>query len=301
MTTPPSSHRALSYGFLAMATLIWGAAPAFIRSLGLALGPAESVAIRTLLVAVISLPLLLRFGGPAFDRADWPRLLVCSIIGSFGYYLGSIYGYARMPAGMGSIIMATSPLLIALLSALAGQERLTPATLAGLALSFGGTVLLFSGGEVPSGVSRYNIITGGLMIFAGAAAWSLYVVAGRPLIQKYGAIKYMAAASLLSVVPALPFLSANTVPTLLNLSLRNVLELLYLGVLGTVVSVSAWNYAAARLAPSTVGATLYLLPLMAIAAGALVLGEAVTARVIAAAAIVLAGVALSQWGKYRRA
>ncbi len=299
--TPPTApaSRLSAYGLLAMTTLIWGAAPVFIRSLGLALGPAEAVAIRTLLVALISLPLLARFGGFHFDREDWPRLAFTSIIGSFGYYLGSIYGYASMPAGQGSIIMATSPLLIAVMSGIAGHERLTPATLIGLALSFAGTVLLFTGGGA-SAAAPHGVLSGGLMIFAAAAAWSLYVVAGRDLIRKYGAIKYMAAASLLSVLPALPFLSAHTLPTLLALTPRNLFELFYLSVLGTVVSVSAWNYAAARLPPSTVGATLYLLPLMAIAAGVVILGETVSLRMVLAAAIVLGGVALSQWDKYRR-
>lgn len=290
-----------SYAFLALATVVWGVAPVFIRSFGVSVGPFEAIAIRTIAVGLLSLVLLPFFGGFRVEREDWPRFLLVSLIGSFGYYVTSITGYSLMPAGMGSIIMAASPLIMALLSALAGYERMTPATLVGLAVSFAGTVFLFSGdNQTPAGFTRRDLILGGALIATAAVAWAVYAVSGRPIVQKYGAIKYMALASVLSVVPALAFVSTQTWHTVATLTGENWFALAYLSILGTVVSVSAWNYAAARLAPTTLGASLYLLPLISLAAGWAMLGEAVTLRTLLSAAVVLAGVGFSQLGKYRR-
>ena len=49
-------------------------------------------------------------------RADWPRLLVISIVGVFGYSTASVYGFATVPAGIGGLIYATQPLFIVLLA-----------------------------------------------------------------------------------------------------------------------------------------------------------------------------------------
>ena len=65
---------------------------------------------------------------------------------------------------------------------------------------------------------------------------------------------------------------------------------------GTLLTVSTWNFATARLQPTTVGASLYLIPVLAIASGAVVLGESVTTPTLIAGLIILLGVALAQFG-----
>lgn len=55
--------------------------------------------------------------------------------------------------------------------------------------------------------------------------------------------------------------------------------MLYLVVLSTFLSTLAWNYGAARLSASAGGAFLYLVPIIAVAAGAIWFGEAVTGEI----------------------
>jgi hypothetical protein len=66
-------------------------------------------------------------GGVRIERADWPRILFTSLIGMLGYSLGSAFGFAHVSAGMGSLVIGTQPLLIALLASLVAHERLTNA------------------------------------------------------------------------------------------------------------------------------------------------------------------------------
>ena len=162
--TPQSTSTALA--LLGFTVLVWGAAPAFIRSFSLTTGPADALVIRTIAVAIPCLMLLPFFGGCTVGRKDVPRLLLISI-GMFGYFAGSIFGFAYVTTGVGGIIISTQPLLIALLASFFGTERITIPTNIGLVISFAGTLYLFSG-DSPEG-GHENIITGGLMIFACGA------------------------------------------------------------------------------------------------------------------------------------
>ena len=71
-------------------------------------------------------------GGWRIDRADWPRLLLVSLIGMVGYNFGSTFGFLMRPAGIGGLIIGTQPLLIGLCAVLLTGERLTPFAIAGL-------------------------------------------------------------------------------------------------------------------------------------------------------------------------
>lgn len=292
------SSKSTAFALLGFTVLVWGAAPAFIRSFSLATGPADALVIRTIAVAIPCLLLLPFFGGYAVARKDAARLLLISL-GMFGYFAGSIFGFAYVTSGVGGIIISTQPLLIALLAGFFGTERITIPTIIGLIVSFAGTFYLFSGGNSEGGTHE-NLIKGGLMIFASGFFWSVYVIFSKTLIQAYGSFKIMALSIMLAAVPSLAFASLGTWETVRNLDRNAIFALLYLTLIGTLLTVSTWNYATARLQPTTVGASLYLIPVLAIVSGALVLGESIATTTLIAGAIILLGVALAQFGPILR-
>lgn len=290
------SSKFTAFALLGLTVLVWGAAPAFIRSFSLATGPADAFVIRTIAVAVPCLFLLPFFGGYTVARKDIARLLLISL-GMFGYFAGSIFGFAYVTSGVGGIIISTQPLLIALLASIFGTERITIPTIIGLIVSFVGTFYLFSGDS--SGADTHeNIIAGGLMIFASGFFWSIYVIFSKSLIQSYGSFKIMALSIMLAALPALVFASSGTWETARNLDRNAIFALLYLTLIGTLLTVSTWNYATARLQPTTVGASLYLIPVLAVASGVVLLGETVTAPTLVAGGIILSGVAIAQFGPF---
>jgi drug/metabolite transporter (DMT)-like permease len=282
------------FAALAFTILVWGIAPAFIRSFSLATGPADALVIRTGTVAICCLVLLPFFGGFHVARQDISKLLLISV-GMFGYFAGSIFGFSRVPTGVGGIIISTQPLLIALLAAFFGTEKIRLPTIIGLVVSFIGTLYLFSG-DTSVGASHQNLIIGALMIFVSGFFWAIYVIFCAPLIRTYGSFKITALSTILAAVPASAFASGSTVNTIKSLDASAIGALAYLSVIGTLLTVSTWNFATARLKPTTVGASLYLIPILAIAAGAILLGEAITTTTLIAGGIILLGVALAQFG-----
>jgi drug/metabolite transporter (DMT)-like permease len=274
--------------------VIWGVAPVYIRAFSLAAGPADALVIRYVLVSLLCLAFLPFFGGFRIPQRDWPRLLLISLVGMLGYNLGSVFGFVHVTAGVGGLIIATQPLLIALLAALFGAERLSLAVVAGLAMSFMGTALLFWGDV--GGIGRGELLLGGSLIFLSGLAWSFYVVLSKPLIQRHGALKITAISILIATVPMLTLASRTTLGAAMSLDVGGLFALFYMVVPSTFMTVITWNYAVGHLKPSAVGAALYLIPLLAVASGAVLLGETITATTIAAGAIILGGVAIAQFG-----
>lgn len=109
---------------LVFTIFVWGVSPVFVRSFSLTAGPSDAIVIRMCFTALAALPLLL-YSGWHIEKSDIGKLLVVSVIGMFGYFLGSIFGYTYVPAGFGSMIIAVQPLLIALIASITGSDRLT--------------------------------------------------------------------------------------------------------------------------------------------------------------------------------
>ncbi len=79
---------------------------------------------------------------PRLTRADWLRLIALGVIGHFAYQLFFLGGVKRTSVGNGSLIIGSSPVVIALLSSLAGHERVTPLRWLGVLLALGGLYLV---------------------------------------------------------------------------------------------------------------------------------------------------------------
>lgn len=280
---------------LVFTQLVWGITPVFVRGISLALGPYDALVVRVIAVALVFIVLLAMTTGFRLDRPDWPKLIFISILGLLGYYIGTVFGFTYVPAGAGALIMSLAPLQIAIVAFFAGSERLSPMAVLGLLISLAGSGLLVWRDDMSRGVGFGSpLLLGCAMLFAGCFVWSVFVVYGRPLIQKYGALKITGLSNIIIALPLLPFMSGNTFNAIADLEARAMAELAFLIFVGGSAAVLSWNYAAGHLRPSTVGASLYVVPVIAVIAGWAMLGEEITPRILLAAAIILAGVATSQ-------
>ena len=280
---------------LTLTMLIWGVTPVFLRSLSVGLGPADALVIRYVPIALACIVILAVTGKWRIARADWPRLLVISIVGVFGYSTASVYGFATVPAGIGGLIYATQPLFIVLLAVIMLGERLTLRIIAGLVLAFAGTVLLLWDDLISAGAVQ-PYLPGILLLLFACFAWSFYSVPGKVFIQRYGTLSTTTLSLLIATLPMLALASPATIDTLAAMTLRQWLEVGFLAGISSFVAMFGWTYATARLAASTIGASLYVIPVIAVLAGALILGETVTLTTILGGLLILAGVAVAQFG-----
>ncbi len=279
---------------LTLAVVIWGIVPSLIRSFALETGAADSIVIRMCTNAVLCLPLM-PLAGWRIEKSDWPRLIILSCVCNFGYYAGSIFGFANLSAGAGGMLYATNPLMIMALAVAIGQERLSAPVVLGASISFIGTLYLFSNG-LDSGVGG-NPLFGGVMMLAGCFGWALYAVFMKPLVQKYGPLKITLYSTMLPALPSLFFYSAHTYSTFTHMSGNAIIALLTMGLLGTILGVILWNYASTHLSASSTGISLYMIPPGVALFGWLFLGETTGPQTLLGGFIIMIGVAVAEFGK----
>ncbi len=280
---------------LVFAVVVWGITPVFVRGISLALGPEMALVVRLILVALVFVFILSVTTGFHIAKQDWPQLLIVSFVGMLGYFAFSVFGFRYAPAGVGTLIFSTQPMIIAILASLAGMEKLSSTTLVGLVISFIGSILLVWGnGNGLDTKVGFETAIGCILIFFAGLAFSIFVVFSKSLIQHYGALKITGISNALIALPMIPFVRWETLTALSNLEQKEIFALVFLTTLGATASVVAWNYAAGILRPTLLGSSLYIIPIIAVAAGWAMLNEAITFNTIVAAAIILAGVAISQ-------
>jgi drug/metabolite transporter (DMT)-like permease len=281
---------------LLFTTVIWGIGPVFIRTLSVDLGPADHLSIRYAIVAVLYLVGLAFTGGWRIARRDWPRLLIISVIGMVGYNLGSAFGFAHVSAGIGSLIIGTQPLLIALLSAAIAREPLSYSMVTGLVLAFVGTGLLVWNDLVNVGNSS-ALLLGAALVFGSGVAWAIYVVLAKPLIRTYGSYSITAISiSIASAIMLAALARPSTLVTVQTMTPRNWLDMGFMVVLSTFIATITWNYGASRIPSAAAGAFIYLVPIIGVFAGAAMLNETITPSMLAGGALIIVGVAIAQFG-----
>lgn len=280
---------------LVAAMLFWGCAAVFMRTLALALSAENSIALRYVLLSVINLAGLLWLGTWRIPRADWPRFLLAGIAGMAGYNWFVNAGFELVPAGVGTLVTMIEPLMIAILAALALGEKLTRYVLIGVALAIAGSVVLFWPDlttEAQQPVSGRGLV----YLLLCCIGWAIYTIVTKPLLDRHDSFT-VTAVTMLIAAPIMIGAASEPLPQLAaRLDLRQWLEVAYLVLASGIGGTMLWNYGAKHLSSTAAGTFLYLIPVIAVAAGALVLGEQVTLYVISGGLLMLAGVAAAQFG-----
>jgi drug/metabolite transporter (DMT)-like permease len=121
-------------------------------------------------------------------KSVW-KLVVLGIIGNTGYQWLFIHGINLTTASNTSIIMAMTPVFVALLSSLLKHEKIHWAAWVGIALSFAGFYLVIT--EQPGTfVFSWHNLKGDMMIFMGNLCWAVFTVFSKPFLEKTSPLKW---------------------------------------------------------------------------------------------------------------
>ena len=114
-------------------------------------------------------------------RDDWWRVVFLGVVGGTLYQLFFLHGVPRTSVANAGLIFGLSPVVISLMSAVVGHERLSWTRWLGGALSVLGLYFVVG---VSAAVSL-NSLAGDAFVFAGMLCWAVYSVASRPLLGRY--------------------------------------------------------------------------------------------------------------------
>ena len=233
-------------------------------------------------------------GAAAPSLANWRATAVVGVLLLLGGNGLLVWSELRIPSGVAALLVGTVPCFMVLLDWLRpGGARPTGLVIAGLLLGLLGLVWLV-GPDTLMGGGRVDLL-GAVVVVLGSFLWALGSVYSRhaatppsPFLST--AMQMLGggvALLLVSVLLGEPWaFEASTV------SLRSVLGLLYLTVFGSIIAFSAYIWLLQHSTPTRVSTYAYVNPVIAVVLGWALAGEALTARVGVAAAIIVSGVAL---------
>ncbi len=197
-----------------------------------------------------------------------------------------------VPSGLAAVLIATEPVMIAVLQPAGPDNRRSGWTWVGFALGLTGVLLLMDSG---AGALRGPLLLGSFGVLIAAVSWTAGVLysrrtttAGAPLLSAAlpmlcGGVMLQAAAAIhgdfaavrLSLIPA-----------------RSLAALGYLTVLGSLVAYTAYMWLLDRYPAEFVATHTYVNPVMAILLGWMLAGEPLQPNLVLACILILAAIAI---------
>lgn len=274
---------------------MWGLSFLFVELALRELGPVWIVAGRTAVGGTV-LVLLLHLRGrrlPTRPRM-WGHLLVLGTINNAVPWTALAWAQQFLPSGLTALLMAVVPTSTLLVSALVGLERITGKRLLGLLLALGGVGAIVADDlEQPGRVVAVLVVVAATVLYACGAVYAKTYVSGQlpPLVLATGQVLSAAVVTIpvaLVFDPVRPVLGQLTSTTLIAVGL--------LGALGTGFAFLLFYMLIERVGATNATMTTYLIPLVAIVAGAVVLDERLGLAAAIGGGLIVTGIWLSQRG-----
>ena len=268
--------------------VLWGATFLAIRIAVLEIPPFFSSGVRFLTAGALLYVFMRLRGQPSPSAKEWRSIATIALCMFVATYGALFWAEQYVPSGITAVIEATLPITtVALEVFVFRQQPFRWRTLAAVALGFSGVAWLLIRNDQPfPGLPC-------VVILAGGTAWSLGAVLTRSL-PRPKSLPLAAGAQMMLGGAVLLALSQATgeLHSFPHISLRAGLALSYLIVAGSLLGFTAYVWLLARMPATQVASHAYVNPLVAVALGYFVAGEALTTRMFLASALVLASVLL---------
>jgi drug/metabolite transporter (DMT)-like permease len=284
------SHRAQVWVALWTVYIVWGSTYLGIELAGETIPALFGAGIRFTLVGLIVFALVTGRRGFGALKVRRVELAAAALVGLLLPGANSILFVTeqKVPIGLTSLIIASVPLWVLLFRLAAGERPDRIASL-GLLVGFAGIALLVrpGGGSGPLGYLLLTVVA--------AISWALGSFLSPRIPVPRDAFVATGYETLIGGLVLTAIGLATTSPSDLDpagWSSRSIFGLVYLILVGSVVGYTAYAWLLANAPIAQVSTYAYVNPVIAIALGVIVLDEAVTARIVAGAVLILIAVAI---------
>ena len=281
----------VAYGSVVLAAVLWGGS---IVAQKMALGSFSAVE-ASVLRDIGGLTILFATwwskerGAITISRADI-RLLGLLGLGVLGNHLLILMGLNYVSGAVGGVIIGSSPVVTALLSAMLIRDVPLRAVWAGSLLSFAGVGLVSVAGFQAAGEQP---LLGSILVFLGVVSWALYSIGSRTIMERISALTVNWTTLMVATVLQIPLLWTDQ--KMLQTGVGSVttsdwLALGYLILFATAVAQQAWLFGVKGIGPSRASILGNLTPVAAIGLSVVILGESVGMIEVIGIGLILAGV-----------
>lgn len=296
----PISNFTVIDALLISTACIWGLNVVIVKQALASISPLSFIAVRFLIASCCSWALL-RWKEPirTYHPGDWPKFVWLGITAHALQQILFITGINLTTAGNTSLIQATSPIWVAIMAGLMGQERLKVKTLVGIALSIIGILFVTAGGGQQI---SFTLATtrGNAIILLSAVVFAYGTYKSKSLLTRYSPLQV----STYSITAGAVVLALFSTPTLLNQDWLSVRGsgwggIFYSAILASVLGYYIWTQGVQKLGSTRTAIYGNLSPLIAMLAGWGLLQEHLTPLQLLGATCIIAGIYVSRTARTR--
>jgi len=295
---PPNPHppRALVLAAFATVYVVWGSSYLAIRVAIETLPPLFMAGCRFVVAGAALYTVLRLRGSPRPDRAHWRNAAVSGFLLLVGGNGLVVWAEQTVPSGLTALLVGLVPIWFALIDWLRpGGPPPQLRTIVGVLVGFGGMALLVSGQRAHAHDAAALNPGGVLALVLAGILWacgSFYAKHNSKTESPWmTAALQMLCGGVILLILALPTGELAELQWQ-RVSFQSVSALLYLIVFGSWIGFSAYVWLLKTSKPSHVATYAYVNPVIALFLGNVLLNEPLTARVLIAAAVILAGVVI---------
>ena len=286
-----TSHLRLVTAF-ALVYVIWGSTYLGIRFAIETIPPFLMAGVRFVIAGGILYAFVMLRGARAPSRRQW---VAASIIGALLLLGGNgavVWAELRVPSGLVALLVATEPLCVVLIDwARPKGQRPRPGELIGLMLGFAGVIILVSPAELVGGGFEIDPLGAVVVLFA-AVSWALGSIYSRHAPAHQSAFLMTGMKMLTGGFLLLLAGTAAGEWSRLDvgaISARSWFALAYLIVFGALIAFTAYIWLLKNTTLARASTYAYVNPIVAVLLGWLLVSEPMNSRVVAAAAVIVAG------------
>jgi drug/metabolite transporter (DMT)-like permease len=234
-----------------------------------------------------------RGGTPPVPRTAWPGIIALGLLGNTVYQISFIHGLVRTTADNSSLILATVPLFVAILSVALRIDRVSVRTWGGIVLAFGGLFLLVTN---PAGLHLSGeTLPGDGLTLMSALCWATYTVFSRPLLRTMSPLQL----TTLTMAAGTPVLILASLPELVRqpwgaVGWASWAAVAFSALFPLAIGYTIWSTSVQAVGGPRTAVYSNLIPMVTVFASWVLLGETLGLLQAAGAAIVLAGVFLAR-------
>ncbi|WP_405808267.1 DMT family transporter [Streptomyces sp. NBC_00210] len=280
--------------FAAVATVVWSGSFVTSRALHDSVPPVQAAFWRWIIAIAAVAPFALRetWRQRALIRRHLGYVVLAALLGVAVYNTLVNQAGLTTPAGHMGMIMAASPVLMAVYERLGGK-RLGARRLVGMAVACAGVLLL-----VGNGSPAPAFAAGDLWMFGAALSFASYSALLRRRPAGIGPLSFLFTTFVLGALMLAPVYGVSlAVQGGFEPTAETVGPLVYVGVFSSAIAFFAWNKAIAAIGAARAGVVYYLQPVCVAVLSFALLGEATGPLQILCMALILGGVMLGAAGR----
>ncbi len=280
----------------ALAISLWAVSFVFIKIALREVSPVTLITLRFGMAAFL-LGLLSAANGEMKQiyRGGLVRSALLGAAGMIVQQLLQVKGQVTTDAGVAAFISSSAPAFIVLLAALFLHERMRGWKVVGVLMATLGAGIISTGGDLSLLKQGRVADPGSLWVLASAIMWAVYTILNRFVVQDQPPALATCGIMLVGMIFMLPFfITGQGWQELTQLSATGWESLTFVGVFGTAGAYWMYSRALKRSTASSLAAVQNLEPLLAVAAAALIINEAITAALLVGGAAILCGVYLAE-------